>query len=82
MLERRKDLYRRRYSRLRENRRQRQRRHRERVRAGVAIAPTPYTDEIVDALVRWNRLGPAEAYSREEIGEAMFEALIDAARRE
>jgi hypothetical protein len=65
----------------REARRRRQARHRARQRAGIAIAPAPYTSELVDALVRWNRLGSDETHSREAIGEAMFQVLADAAKR-
>jgi hypothetical protein len=64
----------------REARRRRDARHRARVRAGIAIAPVPYTGEIVNALVRWNLLGSEEVHSCEEIGLAISDALADAAK--
>jgi hypothetical protein len=62
-----------------EAKRRRQRLYRARRRDGLAIAPAPYTDVIVQALVNWNLLPPCEAHSREEIGRAMFEALEEVA---
>jgi hypothetical protein len=57
------------------------RRLRERQRTGVQIAPTPYTNEIVELLLDTYWLALADSEDRNAVGEAIYRALSDAAAR-
>jgi len=45
---------------------------RQRQRNGIAIAPAPYNDVVVSALVRWRFLDSDEVHTPQQIDEAMF----------
>ena len=61
---------------------ERKRRYRQRQRAGISIAPTPVSNEIIALLIDTGWLALAESEDVRRVGEAIFKMLSDAAKRE
>ena len=64
----------------REQRNAWQKTYRERARDGVAVAPTPYTVDVISFLIRTKWLDPKHEHDRREIGAAIGRMLADAAK--